>query len=89
MLVTFRREGESILIGADIEVQILDIRRSKVKLGIVAPRSLSISTHEIDLVRAQNRSAASCNDLKALSAAVGEVVRESPLGFPRPTSRPQ
>lgn len=58
MLVTFRREGESILIGDDIEIVILDIRRSKVKLGVKAPRHVIITTQEMKLVREQNLAAA-------------------------------
>lgn len=58
MLVTFRREGESILIGDGIEIFILDIRRSKVKLGVKAPREFVITTREMQLVREQNLAAA-------------------------------
>lgn len=58
MLVTFRREGESVLIGDEIEILILDIRRSKVKLGVKAPRTLVITTREMELVREQNLAAA-------------------------------
>ncbi len=58
MLVTFRREGESVLIGDEIEILILDIRRSKVKLGVKAPRALVITTREMELVREQNLAAA-------------------------------
>jgi carbon storage regulator len=58
MLVTFRREGESILIGDTIEIFILDIRRSKVKLGVKAPRNVIITTQEMKLVREQNLAAA-------------------------------
>jgi carbon storage regulator len=58
VLVTFRREDESILIGEDIEIFILDIRRSKVKLGVKAPRHIVITTREMQLVREQNLAAA-------------------------------
>jgi carbon storage regulator len=58
MLVTFRREGESILVGDEVEIVILDIRRSKVKLGVKAPHHLVITTRETQLVREQNLAAA-------------------------------
>ncbi|HNV21378.1 MAG TPA: carbon storage regulator, partial [Candidatus Hydrogenedentes bacterium] len=37
MLVLTRKEDESIMIGDDIEVKVLDLKESQVKLGIVAP----------------------------------------------------
>jgi len=58
MMVTVRREGESILLGDDIEVRILDVRRTKVRLGISAPQGLRITTREHLLVREQNLLAA-------------------------------
>lgn len=58
MLVMRRREGEAILIGDDIEIHILSIGRSKVKIGISAPRSVPVSTREIELVRSENQAAA-------------------------------
>lgn len=62
MMVTIRREGESILIGDSIEVRIIDVRRTKVKLGISAPRDLRITTREQVLVREQNLLAAVSSD---------------------------
>jgi len=58
MLVTFRRQGESVLIGDTVEITILDIRRTKVKLGVKAPREVQITTRELQLVREQNLAAA-------------------------------
>ena len=58
MLVMRRREGEAILIGDDVEIRILSINRSKVKIGIMAPRSVPVLSREIELVRSQNQAAA-------------------------------
>lgn len=57
MLVITRRAGESILIGDDIELQIIELTPSRVKLGIAAPRSLSILRKEIRVAAAENRAA--------------------------------
>ncbi|MCE3238380.1 MAG: csrA-2 [Gammaproteobacteria bacterium] len=46
MLVLTRRIGESILIGDDIIIRILDIR-GQVKLGIEAPREIEVHREEI------------------------------------------
>ncbi len=58
MLMMSRREGESILIGDDIEIVIAQIARNRVKLGIRAPRDTMVIAREIKLVRDENVKAA-------------------------------
>jgi carbon storage regulator len=58
MLMMSRREGEVILIGGDIEILIARIGRSRVKVGIRAPRSVSVVAREVQLVRDENLAAA-------------------------------
>jgi len=58
MLIMSRREGDTILIGDDIEIVIAHIGRTRVKVGIRAPRTLPVIPHEVKLVREQNRAAA-------------------------------
>jgi carbon storage regulator len=53
-----RRRGDSIRIGDDVEVRILAIEGRKVKIGIVAPRAVAVTTQEVELVREANRAAA-------------------------------
>lgn len=48
MLVLSRKQGEVIRIGDDISVTVLEILGSKVRIGIDAPRSISIRREEID-----------------------------------------
>jgi len=57
MLVMRRRAGEGLLIG-DIEIEILDIGPTRVKLGIVAPSNLAIIRKEVILTRSENLTAA-------------------------------
>ena len=47
MLVLSRQKDESIIIGDDIEITIVDVRGDKVRLGINAPRSISVHRKEI------------------------------------------
>ena len=47
MLVLSRQKDESIIIGDDIEIIIVDIRGDKVRLGISAPREISVHRKEI------------------------------------------
>ena len=55
MLALSRKENESVMIGNDIEVTILEIKSDQVKLGIKAPRSVSIYREEIYLQIQQDR----------------------------------
>ena len=47
MLVLSRREHQSIMIGDDIEIVVLDIRGEQVRLGIRAPKDVPILRQEI------------------------------------------
>ena len=59
MLVLTRQRDDSIMIGDDIEVRVVDIRGDKVRLGITAPRSVSVHRREIyDQIRDENKAAA-------------------------------
>jgi len=59
MLVLSRQRDETIMIGDDIEVTVVDIRGDKVRLGITAPREVSVHRKEVyDAIRRENRAAA-------------------------------
>lgn len=47
MLVLSRMKDESIIIGDDIEITIVDVRGDKVRLGINAPRTISVHRKEV------------------------------------------
>ena len=47
MLVLSRQKDESIIIGDDVEITIVDVRGDKVRLGINAPRNISVHRKEI------------------------------------------
>lgn len=57
MLVIRRRTGESLLIGDEIEVEILELSAGNVKIGIRAPREVTVLRKEIHLTQQQNRAA--------------------------------
>ncbi len=46
-MVLSRQKDESIIIGDDVEITIVDVRGDKVRLGINAPRSISVHRKEI------------------------------------------
>jgi carbon storage regulator len=47
MLLLSRSIGESIRIGNDIEVKVVSVKGAQVRLGIEAPRTVSVHRHEI------------------------------------------
>jgi len=47
MLVLARRLNESIMIGDDIEIVVIEIKGDQVKLGIKAPRKVTVHRKEI------------------------------------------
>ena len=49
MLVLSRQRDETIIIGDDIEITVVDIRGDKVRLGVTAPKSISVLTSPVTL----------------------------------------
>jgi carbon storage regulator len=58
MLVLRRRAGESLLIGDEIEVQVLAITPQGAKIGIRAPKETVVLRKELRITQRQNESAA-------------------------------
>jgi carbon storage regulator len=54
MLVLSRNKDESIIIGDDVEITIVDVRGDKVRIGINAPREISVHRKEVyDKIQAE------------------------------------
>jgi carbon storage regulator len=47
MLVLSRSKDESIMIGDEIEIMVVDVRGDKVRFGIIAPRSVAVHRKEV------------------------------------------
>ena len=47
MLVLSRQKDESIMIGDDVEITIVDVRGDKVRLGIAAPKEIPVHRKEV------------------------------------------
>lgn len=59
MLVLSRQRDETIMIGDDVEITVVDIRGDKVRLGITAPRSIQVHRKEVyDAIKRENERAA-------------------------------
>jgi len=63
MLVLSRQRDETIMIGDDIEITVVDIRGDKVRLGITAPTRISVHRKEVyEAIKAENQKAAQINN---------------------------
>jgi carbon storage regulator len=81
VLVLTRRAGESIVIGDDVRVVVLDVRGDTVRLGIDAPRSVQVHRAEVYAeVQAANAAAlsSSTEDLGSVATRLTRMVRPAP-----------
>ncbi|MDX8395824.1 MAG: carbon storage regulator CsrA [Mariprofundaceae bacterium] len=46
MLILTRKKGESIAIGDNIQIQVLNVKGGQVRIGIDAPRDVSVNREE-------------------------------------------
>ena len=92
MLVLSRQRDETIIIGDDIEVKIVDIRGDKVRLGITAPPRISVHRKEVyDAIQRENQSAASVSpqDLENIPSGPQKKSRTSGTGSTKKASGPR
>lgn len=89
MLLLGRKRGESILLGEDIEIQVLECGPSGVKLGIRAPRALMILRQELyaGLKDANHRAAAQVSPPEGLKV-LAPPAEEEPRGESSPLPQP-
>ena len=73
MLVIRRRPGEILLVGPDVEIEILDSSSSHVKLGIRAPKDVLVLRKEIQLTQQQNLAASREVSPTALDRLLGTL----------------
>jgi carbon storage regulator len=72
MLVLRRKQGESLLIGDDIEIELLELTPQGAKIGIRAPRETVILRKELKITQEQNARAAEGPGSGDLPAALEE-----------------
>jgi carbon storage regulator len=73
MLIIRRERGESVFIGREVEVEVLEISGSQVKLGIRAPRQIVVLRKEILLTQQANREASVSLSAGALAELAGRL----------------
>ena len=78
MLVLSRHRDESIIIGDNVVVTIVDIRGDKVRLGIDAPQDIPVHRREVyEAIQRENEKASQLNtsDTRRLFASARDEVR--------------
>ena len=79
MLILSRREGETIVIDGSIRVTVMEVRGDQVRIGIEAPRSVSVHRQEVfDQISERN--------LRSSDVTTADVSRLAP---PRPPRAPE
>jgi carbon storage regulator len=82
MLVLSRQRDETIMIGDEVEITIVDIRGDKVRLGINAPRHIQVHRKEVyEAIKRENAAAATVQ-VDDLHAAAGIKPTLAPGGVP-------
>lgn len=77
MLVLSRQRDETIMIGDNIQITVVDIRGDKVRLGIVAPIEIPVHRKEVyEAIQRENRNASNLEP-KDLAKVSGENPRGS------------
>lgn len=83
MLVLSRRVGESIVVGDDVTVTVLEVRGDVVRVGIDAPRSVRV--HRAELLReveSTNRAAVAPSE-QEISSLAEEISQRAQDGGPK------
>lgn len=89
VLVLTRRSGESVMIGDDVVVTVVEVRGDVVRLGIQAPREVRVHREEVYRAVGEANAAASRvsdDDMSRLAAQLGSS--PAPAAAEQPTPAP-
>lgn len=72
MLALSRKKGEAIIVNNNVEITILEVKGDQVKVGISAPKDVSIYRKEVYIqIQEANKEAGGAQGLKALKNLLG------------------
>ena len=77
MLILTRRVGESVMVGDDIVVTVLDVKGDAVRVGIQAPRSIAVNREEVYRQLQQANEAAVSPDDASVDALSAQLRRRT------------
>jgi len=78
LLILTRKVGESVAIGDDIQISVVEIKGTQVKLGIRAPREVSVHRQEIYLKIQEENLRASDVSKEALGSVEDLFLKNTP-----------
>ena len=78
MLVLSRQKDESIVIGDDVEIVIVDVRGDKVRLGITAPKEIPVHRREIYDAIQREKAEAKAAEAKAAAEKPEKAAEKQP-----------
>jgi carbon storage regulator len=76
MLVIRRHPGQSIRIGNDVEIEIIECAPHRVKVGLRAPKEIPVIRGEVLLTRDQNLAASRSIDVGTLAGVLDRLARQ-------------
>jgi len=78
MLVLTRKKGQSIMVGDNVELTIIDIQGDQVRVGVNAPRSVAIHRREVFLeIQEENKEAAAVKNVSLKDLLKKNVDKET------------
>jgi carbon storage regulator len=80
MLILTRRAGEALRIGDDIEVTVMAVNGSQVRIGINAPRDVAVDREEIAERKKRDREASAHPSMPAPKAVHSDAARRRSPG---------
>ncbi|MGB4018883.1 MAG: carbon storage regulator CsrA [Syntrophomonadaceae bacterium] len=78
MLVLSRKKGQSIIIGDNIEITVVEIQGDTVRIGVNAPREVAIHRQEVfDQIAAENQQAQQSEGLQLKLRQLSELSKQA------------
>ncbi|HEY2273643.1 MAG TPA: carbon storage regulator CsrA [Jatrophihabitantaceae bacterium] len=74
MLILTRRVGENVIVGDDIVISVIEVRGDAVRIGVQAPRTLSVHREEVWLELQKANARAASPSEEALDATVTDLL---------------
>ena len=90
MLVLSRQKNQTIMIGDNIEITVIDVRGDKVRLGITAPTHIPVHRKEVyEAIKRENKAAATVTlaDITEIPPAKPAKEKPKPQDVPKRTDR--
>jgi len=80
MLVLTRKLNQSIKIGDDVEITVIEVRGDQVRLGVTAPRDVAVHRKEVYLqIQQENRAASAAPDVSGLDTLSDAVTKQGKI----------